>query len=205
MGNKSSKSNYICKDKDYFPETKEGTIPSEKDINSSNIVNLVHELFKYVNDTDKYLVYGYYRQFALNKYNIHIPTAIINYCILFGFMALPKVSIERRSQNESPPIPDGLKATCLANPNELQMNYSYPVITFGNFTYWPYSYINNCMALNIVKYNSKNEIIKQWEAKGTRYIFEILNDPKETKITFVGQGNTKITWTYDELELIQSN
>ena len=108
-------------------------------------------------------------------------------------------SIEHRLKSEHPPIPAGSKVTYEKNP---KFENQYPVICCGPYTYWPYSYINNAVAMNIVKYDSDNKMVKQWNAKGARYIYDILNDSNEKKITFIGQAEQEIIMTYDELGLL---
>ncbi|KAJ6524157.1 hypothetical protein B0H19DRAFT_1276611 [Mycena capillaripes] len=90
--------------------------------------------------------------------------------------------------------PAGLKFTHLTNPNTLDENDSvYPVLIVGTYTYWPMSYIDNRVSLNLVGYDQNKNLVSQLEVPGTRYIFTLGYSPIKGAIQLIGQSNAAVT------------
>jgi uncharacterized repeat protein (TIGR01451 family) len=98
-------------------------------------------------------------------------------------------------------IPDGLKVVCLQGPDTLDPSDVYPVLSWGGYTYWALSHIDNRYAMTIVAYDSSGKIVKQWYEEGARYLWKIDVDDQAKTVTFWGQANNKIVMTWDELKL----
>lgn len=91
-------------------------------------------------------------------------------------------------------IPPGSKVVCTDSPNN-----TCPIVQWGQYTYWAYSYTNNDNAMNIVAYDASGNIVKQWTKGGARYLSKITMDAAAQTLTFWGQGNDSITMGLEEL------
>ncbi len=98
-----------------------------------------------------------------------------------------------------PKLPNGLKTTCLKNHDKLDPSDMYPVVQYNGLTYWALSYIDNRNAMNIAAYDTKGNLVKQWEKTGARYIFDIEVDCAAQSIIFIGQSNQSVKMGWDEL------
>ena len=112
---------------------------------------------------------------------------------------LPAVpTVERVPSNSHPPIPLGLKVTCLEAPNS-----DCPVIKWGPYTYWAYSHTDNRTGMTIVAYDSNDNVVDQWVRTGARYIISITLDMNAMTATFLGQASNTIALGLDELNVGQ--
>ena len=82
------------------------------------------------------------------------------------------------------PSPDGPSNTC-------------PVLRWNGITYWPFSYIDNRMALNVTGYNGAKSMVGQLNIDNVRYIWQISVDAVAATATFYGQANAHgaVPWT----------
>jgi len=110
-----------------------------------------------------------------------------------AIIVLPEVST---ADGDSLSVPSGLK---LCSESAEWPYTSYPVLILGDYTYWPLSYIDNRYAMAIVVVDQYGNIVKICAANGTRYIQEIQVDTKGKKVTFLGQGGTKCTLSWETL------
>ncbi|KAF7343069.1 Cytochrome p450 [Mycena venus] len=93
-----------------------------------------------------------------------------------------------------PAAPSGLDYIHLTDPNTLNTdNTHYPVLILGTHTYWPLSYTDNRVSLNLVAYDENKNLISQVELPGTRYIFTLAYDPDNGSIELIGQGSAVVT------------
>jgi hypothetical protein len=97
----------------------------------------------------------------------------------------------------APPVPNGLKVTCLKDPNTLEPSDTCPVVFWGAYTYWPLSYIDNRVSLCLVAYDAAKNVVGQWEMPGARYVVSAAVDEHTQKVTFVGQAlkQVSIAWS----------
>lgn len=100
-----------------------------------------------------------------------------------------------------PPVPEGLKVACMLGPDTLDPSPTCPVIQWNNHTYWPFSYIDNRYAMNIVAYDAAGKIVKQWDGEGARYVYKITIDPAAQTVTFWGQADKTIVMKWTDLAL----
>ena len=101
--------------------------------------------------------------------------------------------------NSHPAIPDGLKVTCLSNPNTTQSSDSCPIVKYKGITTWAYSYLDNRVSLALVGYDSNNKIVFNVEKPGVRYVFDELSSLHTKTVMFVGQAQKWITLPWSEL------
>jgi len=101
-----------------------------------------------------------------------------------------------------PPIPAGLKLTVYDgpdSPSQSSPSATCPVVKWGGYTYWAYSYTDNRVAMNIVAYSDvDNSVASQTEKTGARYLYDISVEPSTRTVTFKGQGDNTVTMTYPE-------
>ncbi|HNX40402.1 MAG TPA: thrombospondin type 3 repeat-containing protein [Methanothrix sp.] len=69
-------------------------------------------------------------------------------------------SVGYLNTRSTPSIPSGLKIACLMYPDTLQSCSAYPVLIWGDYTYWPLSYYDNRYAMDIIAYDSSGTIVK---------------------------------------------
>ncbi len=97
-----------------------------------------------------------------------------------------------------PPIPNGLKSICLADPNQMSMSAECPTITCGSLTFWALSLMDNSDAMTLVGYDASKTVQLQVPLVGARYIYEIAIDANAQTVTLIGQANAQIVvpWVY---------
>jgi hypothetical protein len=99
--------------------------------------------------------------------------------------------------NSSPPVPAGLKVTCMDSPNTLQSAATCPVVKYQGMTTWAYSYIDNRVSFGLVTYDATNNVVRNIEKPGARYIWNMVSSEKTQQITLAGQANqtVEINWS----------
>jgi len=97
----------------------------------------------------------------------------------------------------SPPVPAGLKVTCLKTPDSGAASAPCPVVKYKGVTTWAYSYLDNRVSLALVSYDSANNVIANVEKPGARYVFEALSSVHTKSVMFVGQSRQyfSVPWT----------
>ncbi|MCU6793178.1 Ig-like domain repeat protein [Paenibacillus sp. WQ 127069] len=98
-----------------------------------------------------------------------------------------------------PAVPSGMKVSCYSGPDTFT-SVDCPVVKWGDYTYWAFSYNDNRDSLGIVAYDSSGTVVKQWERTGTRYLWQITVDASAQSITFWGQGTSNATVEWGFLE-----
>ena len=99
--------------------------------------------------------------------------------------------------NTAPPVPSGLKVTCLANPQTTQSSNTCPIVKYQGITTWAYSYYDNRNSLALVSYDEHNKVVRSVERPGTRYVFEAISSLPDQTVMFVGQAlqSTTVPWS----------
>ncbi len=166
----------------------------------------------------KYLSPKNSQELALVKrFHIFIPLLIVSgimFLIVGGIIFLiktPLIAIDENSNpyqspeveyvpsSNHPAFPSSLKASCNKGPNTLESSSTCPVLKWGKYTYWAYSYRDNRYAMNIVAYDPRGRVVEQWEKPGARYVWAIdVNETAKT-VTFKGQANRTIELGLNEL------
>ena len=112
--------------------------------------------------------------------------------------------VDAVTATDHPAVPEGLKVTCLQGPDTTQPSPTCPVIRWNGYTYWAYSYSDNSSGMAIVAYDEAGNVVGEWEKPGARYVWQIDLDSATQTVTFVGQANRTIAFTWDELFSIQT-
>jgi hypothetical protein len=111
----------------------------------------------------------------------------------------PPPVIDTVAVNTPPAVPAGMKVTCTQGPGTGASATTCPVIRWGGYTYWAFSYIDNRVAMGIVAYDAAGKVVAQWEKTGARYVYAITSDAVGRTVTFAGQSDAKITMRWSEL------
>ena len=72
------------------------------------------------------------------------------------------------------PVPDGVSSTC-------------PVVQANGRTFWPFRYLDNRHAIDLVGYDSTGKKVSQRQLNGPRYIWKVTVDAKTQTVAFWGQ------------------
>lgn len=99
----------------------------------------------------------------------------------------------------SPPVPAGLKVTCLTAPSTLTLSSICPVLLRNGYVYWGYSYIDNRVGMAIIAFDQNGHIVKRWDKNGARYLWQITVNQTARNVAFSGQSSQAITMSWDEL------
>lgn len=102
----------------------------------------------------------------------------------------------------APPVPSGLVVTCFVGPNTLTSSPTCPVLLRNGYVYWAYSYSDNRDGMAIVAYDqSTGALVKRWDQRGARYVWQITSNPAAQNVVFSGQSNLTITMSWNALYL----
>lgn len=88
------------------------------------------------------------------------------------------------------PEPEGTKVATDFNGPPYER---YPILRWGEFIYWPLSYIDNRFSMAIVITDSARNIIKTIQATGARYIRNIDVHNATLEVSFIGQADRVAT------------
>jgi hypothetical protein len=101
--------------------------------------------------------------------------------------------------NSNPPVPAGLKVTCLTGPKVLTSSKTCPVVKYQGITTWAYSFIDNRVSLALVSYDASNNVVRNVTKNGTRYVWVMTSSVRTKLVTMSGQSNQTITVPWTEL------
>lgn len=115
-------------------------------------------------------------------------------------------SAEHFSQMTDIPTVDTANATNLRAPDGLKVTLDFsiprqfhPVLRWGEYIYWPLSYIDNRVSMAIVITDSADRVVKILEAEGARYLKEIQVREETLEVQFIGQANQVATLQWQHL------
>lgn len=111
--------------------------------------------------------------------------------------AAPQVALV--PANAPPPVPGGLKVTCLKGPNTLESSPTCPVVQYNGHTTWAFSFIDNRVAYGVVTYGANNQVLANNTQDGARYVYKITVDSTAKTVSFWGQGDAKVTVPWSAL------
>jgi hypothetical protein len=101
--------------------------------------------------------------------------------------------------NSHPPIPAGMKVTCMINGGSLNPSPTCPVIQRGATTTWAYSFIDNRVAYGIVTYDAQGNVLKNVTRNGARYVYKMTVDPAKQIVSVWGQGDAKVDVKWSDI------
>lgn len=101
---------------------------------------------------------------------------------------------------EAPSPPAGLQLVCINAPVDgAPASKSCPVIYYGSGKTWIFSYTDNRGSFAVVTYDATGKIVRNAEAPGGRYIFDVLSDDHGQKLTLVGQSQNSAVINWSDL------
>ena len=102
--------------------------------------------------------------------------------------------------NSHPPIPAGLKVTCVSAPNDgASPSKTCPVIYYGGYKTWVYSFLDNRVSVALVSYDANGAVVQNITRDGFRYIFDALSSDASKTIVLLGQANQYIQINWSDL------
>jgi len=110
----------------------------------------------------------------------------------------PPVVVQKLAST-APPPPPTMKLVCVKGPNSFEDSPFCPVVQFGGYTFWAFSYFDNRVSMGIVQYDPAGKLVAQWEARGARYLYAITTDDAAHTVTLHGQADQTVTLTWTEL------
>jgi len=111
--------------------------------------------------------------------------------------ATPKIKYEPAST--APAAPEGLKVFCARTPDDLSGSKTCPVIYYGGYTTWIYSFIDNRVSLALVSYDAKGAIVQNVTRDGARYIFDVMSSDANKSLILLGQAKQYVMINWSEL------
>jgi hypothetical protein len=93
----------------------------------------------------------------------------------------------------TPPIPSGLKLA--TTPPGIP----YPVLQWGNYVYWPLSYLDNRAAMAVVAYDESNRFVQLWTQDGAQAVSGITVSVPGQTVTFAGANAGQIVMPWENL------
>ncbi|KAK6537395.1 hypothetical protein TWF694_011582 [Orbilia ellipsospora] len=103
------------------------------------------------------------------------------------------------------PEPEGTKVAPGIIGGNLMPVAFYPVLRWGDCTYWPLSYWDNRMSFAIVVTDQEKRVLRTIQLKGSRYIQEIRVYPGSREVSFIGQSNLTATISWEQLYVSPSS
>lgn len=93
---------------------------------------------------------------------------------------------------EAPQPPSGLQLACINAPVDgAPSSKSCPVIYYGSGKTWIFSYNDNRMSFAVVTYGPTGAVLRNAEAPGGRYIFDVFSDDHGQKLTLSVSPRTR--------------
>ncbi len=103
---------------------------------------------------------------------------------------------------DAPTPPSGMKVSCMTGPNSPKPDWvspTCPVITYNGVDFWPFSYMDNRVAIGLGGYKS-GKLVKLIELKGTRYAWKASVDMGAKSISIFGQTNSSVSTSWTSLK-----
>jgi hypothetical protein len=103
-----------------------------------------------------------------------------------------------------PAMPVGLQLVCMpVSGSGAPDSPTCPVVRYQGITTWAYSFADNRTALALVSYDAHNNIVRNVQKNGARYLFNATSSEPNKTVTFVGQGDQWLTVPWSELGAVQ--
>lgn len=100
---------------------------------------------------------------------------------------------------EAPSLP-GLQSACITAPVDgAPSSKTCPVIYYGPTKTWILSYADNRTSFAVVTLDSAGKVLRNVEAPGARYIFDVFSDDRGQKLTLVGQSKNSVVINWSDL------
>lgn len=101
---------------------------------------------------------------------------------------------------EVPSIPAGLQTACINAPVDgAPTSKTCPVIYYGSTKTWIFSYADNRTSFAVVTFDATGKVLRNAEAPGGRYIFDVFSDDRGQRLTLVGQSKNSVVINWSDL------
>ena len=101
---------------------------------------------------------------------------------------------------EAPSIPAGLQTACINTPADgAPASKTCPVIYYGAYKTWIFSYADNRTSFALVTFDATGRIVRNVEAGGARYVFDVFSNDRGQKLTLVGQAKQSVVINWADL------
>lgn len=101
--------------------------------------------------------------------------------------------------NSNPPLPPGMKVTCLKEPNSGASSDTCPVVVYQGITTWAFSYLDNRVSMALVSYDEHNKMVRNVNHDGTRYVWNMISSLYNKNVLIEGQSNANFTVNWSDL------
>jgi hypothetical protein len=109
----------------------------------------------------------------------------------------PRVE-ERSPAGRSAPAGFDLKLVCLEPGDRVVVSPTCPVVVYGGKEYWAFSYTDNRSSLGLVGY-AEGVPSAPVELLGARYLVDVEVNATDSTVTFVGQGDRRVSVRWSAL------
>ncbi len=93
-----------------------------------------------------------------------------------------------------------MNAACTTAPDDgYPASKTCPVIYYGGYKTWIYSFNDNRTSFALVTYDSAGNVLWNVRRDGARYVFDAISDDKGEKITIFGQDKQFIAVNWSDL------
>ncbi|WP_035037857.1 hypothetical protein [Caulobacter sp. AP07] len=120
-------------------------------------------------------------------------------CAASGAQAQARPQIKYQPAATAPAVPDGLKVFCAKTPDDLNGSKTCPVIYYGGFATWIYSFIDNRFSFAVVSYDAKGNVVQNLTRDGARYVFDVTSSDAGQTVILHGQANRHVELRWSEL------
>jgi len=101
--------------------------------------------------------------------------------------------------NSNPPLPPGMKVTCLRTPDNGAPSQTCPVVVYQGITTWAFSFLDNRVAMAMVSYDASNKIVRSVNHDGARYVWNMISSLHTKTVLVEGQSNANFTVNWSDL------
>lgn len=95
-------------------------------------------------------------------------------------------------------MPEGFTGISLKGTDDFGNPPETQVIRWADHSYWMFEFADN-RATAVVAYNWSGKLVKKWNMRNIRYIWDVKLNLAEQTVTFWGQGNEQETLELKEL------
>ena len=108
----------------------------------------------------------------------------------------PSPLIVAVAANSHPPVPAGLKVTCMNSGTSLNPSPTCPVVKYKGITTWAYSFIDNRVSMAFVSYDAQGNVVRNVTMDGARYVWQIT--ASSGTVTATGQSDQSVSAPYSQ-------
>ncbi len=116
------------------------------------------------------------------------------------FDGVPTATLLEFATAPSPPEGLNFRLRCFVAPDNTTQANVCPALTWGPYTYWPFTEASNATSMAFVAYDKQNVSRKTITETGARYPWRITVEIEEETVTLWGQDENTIVIPWDDLK-----